>query len=417
MLALKLANYLIGALVAIVLARHLGVEAYGSYSFVYALVLVLAVPTGVGLPALVLRETAKAMQTHDHAVLWQLWRWASLAIMFAALIVMTGAALITLVFGYGATTPEVFWIGMLLVPLIAVGAVRGAALQALNRPFAAQFPQMVLRQGLHLVLFLLFALTAVAGAPSPTMAMALNVAAAVVAFSVGAYLLFNVAPPVDHSLTVRNAPHRSWLKASALIGTANGGQIINNNLDLILLGMLATVADVGLYKAVVVIGTTTLFAVSAIEQAIMPRVATLAAEGKMQQLASAARRAARQILTFGILIVLLLVALGHTILGLTFGAEYQQGYHVLLVVALAKSSFYLFGPVRPLLNMTGNEAAIPSVMFQAVALNAGACLVLIPLLGYQGAAIAMFLSSWYWNIRLFLVVRQKLGFNCWAFSR
>ncbi|MCC5987298.1 MAG: oligosaccharide flippase family protein [Pararhodobacter sp.] len=416
-LALKFANYVIGACVAIVFARYLGAEGYGAYAFVYAIVLILVLPTGVGLPDLVLRETTRARMAQDDAAKWRLWRWATLAIVLGTLAVIVVVFLVTSLVGYGAAEPTLFWLGMVLVPLIAAGAVRASALQALDRPFAAQFPQMVLRQALLLGIFLFVAITAITGTPTPVTAMASNVAGAAIAFIIGTVLLLRASSPVDRSRNIRDAPHHQWLTSAFLMGAGRGGQVLNSNLDLILLGILATAVDVGLYKAVVVMGTTALFAVNAIELAIMPRVAFLAGSGDMQKLAISARRAACQILAFGMVILLFLVVAGHFLLGLAFGAEYQQGYTVLLIVGVAKASFFVFGPVRPLLAMTGHEARIPPVMLQAVALNAVVCIVLIPLVGYYGAAIAMLVSSWFWNIRLFRIVKACTGIDLSPFSR
>lgn len=417
MLALKFANYLIGAIVAIVLARFLGAEGYGSYAFVYSIVLILVLPGGVGLSDLILRETVRLSEDQRLNEIGRLWRWAGLMVLASSAVIFALVYAVTRLTGYGPAAPALFWTGMLLIPFMAAGAVRGAALQALGYPFAAQFPQLVLRQGLLVVIFLLVAHLAVEISTSPQTAMAANLAGAVIAFGVGLYLLLRAAPPMPEIPALRAAPHRRWLTSAFWMGSGRGAQVLNGNTDIVLLGILAAASDVGIYKTAVVVGTTTIFAVQAIEMALMPRLAKLSKEGDMAGLSRASVRAARQILAFGALILLVLVLAGEAILDLAFGAEFSDGYLALVLVAIGKASFYLFGPVRPLLNMSGYERTVAPVMVQAVLLNIAACLLLIPSFGYLGAAGALLLSSWFWNIRLYLLVRRKIGFDCSAFGR
>lgn len=414
MLVLKLANYLILAVVAILFARFLGAEGYGSYAFVYAIIHILIIPTGVGLPDLVMRETVRFIEDGRTAEIGRLWRWSGLMVVTSSLVIFVPVYAITRVTGYGPASPALFWIGMLMLPFMAAGAVRSSALQALGYPFAAQFPQMVLRQGLLVVLFLPVALIWPNLGTEPETAMLINLSAAMIAFLVGLYLLIKAAPAMENAPSVCTAPHRAWLTSAFWMGSGRGVQKLNGNIDLVLLGILAMASDVGIYKMAVVVGTTTIFAVQAIELALKPRLARLSKEGNTAALARASVRAARQILGFGGLIFLILVFFGERVLELAFGAEFSEGYHALLLIAFGKASFYLFGPVRPLLNMTGHEKTVVPVMLQAVVLNIVACLLLIPLFGYLGAAAALLMSTWFWNIRLYLLVRRKLGFDCSA---
>jgi len=79
-LALKLGSTALGFLLAILLARTLGPEGYGVYAFVFAIVSLLAIPTQLGLPQLVVRETAKAQAAEQWGLMRGLWRWSTLAV-------------------------------------------------------------------------------------------------------------------------------------------------------------------------------------------------------------------------------------------------------------------------------------------------------------------------------------------------
>ena len=64
-LAIKLGSVGLSFAVAVQLARVLGPDGYGVYALVFAIVTVLTVPTQLGVPQLVIRETARA-QAGEH---------------------------------------------------------------------------------------------------------------------------------------------------------------------------------------------------------------------------------------------------------------------------------------------------------------------------------------------------------------
>jgi hypothetical protein len=63
--AVKIGSTLLNVILAVVLARALGAEGFGVYSFVFALITILAIPAQMGLPNLVVRETAQAQGQAD----------------------------------------------------------------------------------------------------------------------------------------------------------------------------------------------------------------------------------------------------------------------------------------------------------------------------------------------------------------
>src|SRR5690606_10240016 len=63
--------------VSISLARVLGPSEFGSYSLAIAIGLVASVPVQLGLPLLVVRETARYSSAHEWSLLRGIWRWAN----------------------------------------------------------------------------------------------------------------------------------------------------------------------------------------------------------------------------------------------------------------------------------------------------------------------------------------------------
>lgn len=69
-----LASSFFAMMTTVALSRILGANEYGQYAFVFAIISILAIPTQVGLPQLVVRETAKAMEAKHFGRMLQLWQ-------------------------------------------------------------------------------------------------------------------------------------------------------------------------------------------------------------------------------------------------------------------------------------------------------------------------------------------------------
>lgn len=89
--AIKVLSMTLTLVLAILLARLLGPEKYGIYTYVFALVSLLVVPAQLGLPELVVRETAKAVEKGEWRLVRGLWQWASRVIIGISVALVTNA--------------------------------------------------------------------------------------------------------------------------------------------------------------------------------------------------------------------------------------------------------------------------------------------------------------------------------------
>jgi O-antigen/teichoic acid export membrane protein len=87
---------------------------------------------------------------------------------------------------------------------------------------------------------------------------------------------------------------------------------------------------------------------------------------------------------------------------------------ILAVGLLARSAI---GPIERLLNMLGEQRVCAMVYAGAFATNLGLCIILIPLLGTAGAAIATATALVIESILLFVVTKRRLGFHVFVWGR
>ena len=93
-----------------------------------------------------------------------------------------------------------------------------------------------------------------------------------------------------------------------------------------------------------------------------------------------------------------------------FGKEFVAGTLAFLILSVGRLISSLSGPAGNILQMTGNQNIYAIILMIGAILNVVLNLILIPLYGINGAAIASMSSLIVWNLSMVLVVKQKFGF-------
>lgn len=410
--AIKLGSTVLNVVLAIVLARALGVEGFGIYSFVFALITIMAIPAQMGLPNLVVRETAKAQAVGDWALMKGLWRWSSLMAlgMSAALMAIGGLA----AWIFAANLPEggaaVFYWGLVLVPLVALGNLRGAALRGLRRVVQGQLPEFILRPVFLVVLVLGLHFGLSARALTASDAMMLHALASLVAFSIGAWMLMRARPGEMAAEPHRTTHPWAWLRSALPLGIVAGVQVINQNVGLVVLGASSSSssAEVGIYRVALQGASVVSLGLMAANLVVAPHIARLYQQGDMVRLQRLVKYTARVILSFSLPATLLFLVFGQALLLLLFGSEFAAAYIPLIILCAGQTVNSATATVAALLNMTGHERDVAFAVAFGAIVNLTAALILLPW-GAPGVALAGALSLASWNLLLWRRARQRLG--------
>lgn len=408
-LAVRGAMTVTGAALAVTLARALGPADYGVYSFSLAVVTILAIPATMGMPTLVVRETARAEAAGDWARLIGLWRWATIAVaLTSALAALAVVAFAWLTPGeWTSAKGTTLLIGAALIPLSALGGLRGAALQGLRRIVLGQLPDTVIRPAL-LLAFAAAAILLPGRRLTPQLTMGLHALAAALAFAFGAAVLLRCRPAGVHGAT----PHtdaRAWLAALAPLALIGGVQVLIQQTSVVILGLLDTDAEVGVFRVAAQSAALVAFGLQAVSTVAMPHAARLSAPDERARLQKLATASARTSFAFAFAAFLGAVILGGFLLATVFGRAYAAGTNALAIMAAGQLVYAAFGPAAVFLNMAGHErltlAAAVGAALAGVALN----LALIPSLGLNGAALAAAITLALWNALLWWFARRQIG--------
>ncbi|MGB1221696.1 MAG: oligosaccharide flippase family protein, partial [Alcanivoracaceae bacterium] len=158
---IRVAFTLLGFANAILLARLLGVEGYGFYAAVVAMLNLLVIPSQFGFPVLATREIARADTAQDMSMLRGVMGGSfRLVLLFSMVTVtLTCLSLVYLPVPESLRRPEVIWLVAALVPLAAATALLVAWLRGIGNVVLAMVPEQVVKPlGLLTVLSVFFLL-------------------------------------------------------------------------------------------------------------------------------------------------------------------------------------------------------------------------------------------------------------------
>ena len=401
--------------ISVLLARILGPKEYGIYALAFSIITIISVPTKLGLPQLVLRETAKAHVVKQWGLMRGIWRWSTIAVcvfsILAAIIVLTSILIASEEITNLQTTLVV---GLILIPLISLANLRDGALKGLKHVVLGQLTESVIRPLFFVIILLIsyYGLDFI----SPIYAMGAQALSAMLAFFFGVGLLFYVRPIQLKSKPICEYRTKEWMGAALPLAMISGMQIINSQTDIIMLGFFRSSEEVGIYKIVVTGSTLVAFGLQAIIMVVAPHFASLHASGEVEKLQKVVTQSARVTLAIALPIFIVLALFGDLLIKIVFGSAYIPGYLPLTILAFGQLINAIVGHVGLLLNMSGNEKETFRGVFIAVVSNITLNALLIPTYGIFGAATATAITFIVWNLILRRAVIEKLKIEPMAFK-
>lgn len=185
-------------------------------------------------------------------------------------------------------------------------------------------------------------------------------------------------------------------------------QLLIVRLDIILLGALAGREQAGIYAAASRVADLVVFALAAANVVVAPIIASLYAKNDLSGLQRMLTALAKGVSLFTGLIIIVLVLSGQWVLQI-FGAEFVVAFAPMLILGAAQMMNALLGPVDFVMAMTGHQAQSLRIFFVATALNIALNLLLIPLYGMIGAAVATLATLIFWKLFMLVYIRRKIG--------
>jgi O-antigen/teichoic acid export membrane protein len=397
-----------------VLTRALGASSYGVYAQVAAVVALVGVAATPGIERLLIRDMAVYEAHGQHQLARGLMLATNATVLALSLLLGILAGLVTWLINDQEVTPVViaFWVGYTIIPLNALSRTRMATIMGLRRMVGAQFPELVVRP----VLFLVLVLAAQFGLRpfTPVDALILTALSAAAAFLVGAYVLHRITP-----LQVRRARPaydlKRWRLSAGPLFLLSAASMVNVQVGIALMGSLSTSANAGLFAVasrgagIIALGVTSTIT------ALAPSAARLWSQGDVEQLQRVVSRCSQMTSLYAVPVALGLIVFGQYFLAI-FGSEFVAAMPALRILCVGQLVMSATGPVTYLLLMAGEERhAMLATVYGAV-INVVLDVALIPHWGVEGAAVATTVGLMAAELLMLRYARKALGVRLTLFG-
>jgi O-antigen/teichoic acid export membrane protein len=403
----------LGFVLVVVVARGLGARGAGVFLELVAFFSILAalaeMGAGPGLVRTISRARAMGKTEEIHAVV-PVAAWPVLALSAAAAVgtLIVAPSIVRLL----DLPADAIGSLRILAPFIPLSVLTSVAL-ATTRGFGRVVPyvgvELLAKPVLRPLLVLgvmglgLGPLAVVLAWAAPT-ALALPIAA-IVALSL---LRHNRPSPADRPREPARALAGRFWAFAAPRGIALFLGIVLVWLDVILVGILATHREAGIYGTVGRLAYVGVIALEAMRLVIAPQFSHHLARGDKEGAEGLYRVGTWWVMAVSWPFYLLLAVFAPTVMRI-FGAEFVQGQHALVILSMAMLVGMAAGNVSVVLLMAGKSVWNMANASLAVATNVILNLLLIPRIGIAGAAVAWMGGILVNNLVPLVQIRRHLG--------
>jgi O-antigen/teichoic acid export membrane protein len=389
----------------LVVARLVGVDAYGVYAYVFAWMVVLAYFSALGFDVALLRF----VPAYEAEGAWPLLRGVIQYAQRRALIVGGGVILVGVCAVLaGKSSPDMrntFLVGFALVPVLALVWIRCSVVRAFGGVTAALVPDRVARDGV------LIAILAVAtlgfgwsiGAPFVMLATLISSA---VGLGCAGIAMRRRRPPIINVVTAKYDAS-AWRRAALPLVILGATEALMNRTGVILLGWMGDTTSAGIYSLAFNIALVVTLPRIAVNTLFAPTISGLFARNERATVQVLVTRAASWTLYAGGAIALTLFVLAEPLLA-WFGPGYEAGVPALRILLVGQAIAASAGSQLYVMTMTGHERNAAVLLGTCAAANAIASAVFIRLLGLDGAAIATAMTLLIWNAAMAVSIWRYL---------
>jgi len=223
--------------------------------------------------------------------------------------------------------------------------------------------------------------------------------------------LAHAVPPGPKTYEVK-----TWFSVSLPILIVEGFYLLLTNIDIILLQQFRSPDDVAVYYAAAKTLALISFVHFAVSAAVGHRFSEYHVTKDHDRLRDILTDSIRWTFWASLVTSVVMLAMGKQLLSL-FGLRFVDGFHLMLILVAGLMARASVGPIERLLSMLGEQRACAAVYATAFVLNVVLCVVLIPPMGVDGAAVATSTALIVESIMLFVVTKRRLGFHVFIWGR
>ena len=411
--AIRIVSAVIAFASQIMLARWIGEFEYGIFVLVWTAAIIAGNLSCFGFHTTIIRFVPEYFANRKHSDLRGLLLTGRLFALGSASLIAALGSLGVMYFSAEMESYYVapFYLGMLVLPMIALGDTLDGTARANAWPVRALSPTYIIRP-LLILCVMLSALTLGYEANAKTAI----ISAIIATYLTTVYQLVSVTSGVDKKL--ENGPKTvkfgQWFAVSLPIFLVEGFLFLLTNADVLVVGHFMNPKDVAVYFATVKILALVHFVYFAVKAGVAQRYSQLLHSGDGSELAAFARDTASWTFWPAMFMSCVVLIVGRPLLGM-FGDSFVAGYPLLFVLVIGIIARSSVGPAESLLNMSGNQNLCAALYAVTLGFSISLAFVLIPRFGLWGAAEAFAAGMILESLLLAIAVKVRLGFSVSVF--
>jgi O-antigen/teichoic acid export membrane protein len=200
---------------------------------------------------------------------------------------------------------------------------------------------------------------------------------------------------------------KAWLATALPIFVVESFYLLLTYVDILALEHLGSPQDVAVYFAGARLLGIVAFVYYAIAGATTHKFTQYHVSGDHARLRTFFGETARWTFWPSLALCVAILALGQPLLSL-FGPGFDDGYSAMLILSVGMLARAAVGPAERLLNMLGDGKPCAAIYALAFAVNLALCIMLIPRLGIDGAAVATSTALCLESVLLYCTVRRRI---------
>ena len=406
-LVIRVAGAGLGFAFNVALARVLGAGGLGIYHLSLTFALIASVVGRMGMDAAMLKFGATSYAAGDGRRLAAVHRMGMATALLccgvvAACTFVAADWLATTIYADPALAQPLRLMGLALLPF-ALLSLYGELLKAGQYQALSSLVQGAALPVVSLLLLFVFAQRIQDASAAATIYLG-----ACVVVCLTSYVLWRrTVPPAGASPTEPIRFRDLFVTAMPMYGSAIA-DVVMTFADVLILGMFATAADVGIYTAAARTALLTRFLLLANSSVAGPRFAALHAAKDAEGVARLAVRSTLLTTVSSVPLLLIFIVFPANILSL-FGPQFEAGAQALVILSVGQFVNAATGPVGYLLNMSGFHRIEGRIAVVGAVMTVGLCFALIPLWGILGAAAANAIATASCNLLRVYYAKSRLG--------
>jgi O-antigen/teichoic acid export membrane protein len=398
----------------ILFARWMGSFEFGIYVYVFAWVLVIGEFADLGLASAAQRFIPQYANARSVALLrgfvcHSRWLTVGAAILIAVCGTFAVKLLEPLLADY-VVLP--LMIGCATLPFYALMQIQDGIARSYNWVQLALLPMYVVR---HIVLLAMVVAAYVLHFPTDAVTVVAALAASLALTAIGQTLVLNRRLAREVAPGPRAVEVRTWFAVSLPMLMVGGFYLLLTHTDILVLQQFRSPDDVATYYAASKTIALVSFVYFAVSAAVAHRFTEYHVTGDRQRLATFLADSIRWTFWPSVAATAAILLMGRPLLAL-FGPVFVEGFQAMIILAAGLLARAAVGPVERLLTMLGEQRICAAIYALAFLINLVLCIVLIPRLGIEGAAISTTAALMCESALLFIVTRRRLALHAFIWA-